>query len=94
MKKSFSPEQKATVALEAIRGAKSAGEIASAHTVHPTQIRTWKEHLLEHASTLFADKRTKDGKTQERLVDDLYKIIGQRDVELEWLKKSLQHFDP
>ena len=94
MKKSFSPQQKATVAFEAIRGSKSASEIASTHTVHPTQIRTWKEHPLAYASTLFTDKRTKDGKTQERLIDDLYKTIGQRDMELEWLKKSLQRFDP
>jgi len=94
MKKSFSAEYKVKVAIEAIRGVKSVSEIASAYQVHPTQIGFWKRQLLERAPSLFADQRTAAGKTQERLIAELYQTIGQRDIELAWLKKSLATVDP
>lgn len=90
MKKSFSPQHKATVALEAIGGEKSIAEISSLYEVHSTQIKQWKQALRENAAQLFTDKRTKEGKTQERLTDELYRIIGRREAELAWLKKKLQ----
>jgi putative transposase len=87
MKKQFSAEYKVKVAIEAIRGMKSTSEIASAYGVHPTQIGLWKKQLIEGAPALFTDKRAKDGKTPERMIDELYKVIGKRDVEIEWMKK-------
>lgn len=93
MKKEFSAEYKAKVALEAIRGMKSVSEIASAYQVHPTQIGFWKKQVLENLSALFTDKRTRQGKTQERLIDELYKKIGKREIEIEWMKKNLQFMD-
>ena len=38
MKKSFTPQVKATVALEAIKGELTIPQIASRYEVHPTQI--------------------------------------------------------
>ena len=93
MKKSFSPEYKAKVALEAIKGIKPTGQIAGVYGVHPTQIGFWKHRLAEGAPALFADQRAKDGKTSERLIEELYKVIGQRDVEIEWMKKNLRLLD-
>lgn len=93
MKKEFSAEYKVKVAVEALKGMKSMSEIASTYNVHPTQIGFWKHQLIERAPTLFTDKRTKDGKTSERLIDELYKLIGQRDIEIEWMKKNLQLMD-
>jgi putative transposase len=93
MKKQFSAEYKVKVAIEAIRGMKSTSEIASAYGVHPTQIGLWKKQLIEGAPALFTDKRAKDGKTPERMIDELYKVIGKRDVEIEWMKKNLQVVD-
>ena len=94
MKKTFSADDKVKVALEAIRGVRSPSEIASAYGVHPTQIGFWKRQLIERAPALFTYRRTKDGQTQERLIAELYQTIGQRDMELAWLKKSLAAFDP
>lgn len=93
MKKEFSAEFKVKVAIEALKGIKSMSEIASTYEVHPTQIGFWKRQLMERAPTLFTDKRAKDGKTPERIMDELYKVIGQRDVEIEWMKKNLQLMD-
>ena len=93
MKKSFSPEYKVKVAMEAMKGIKSTSEIASAYGVHPTQIGFWKRQLIDNAPALFMDKRAKDGKSQDRIIEELYKVIGKRDVELEWMKKNLQLMD-
>lgn len=90
MKKVFTPQQKAAVALEAIKGDRTVNQIASAYEVHPSQIQSWKKIVQENLSTLFADKRRKEGKPEQDLIDELYRTIGQRDIELGWLKKKFQ----
>jgi transposase len=90
MKKVFTPQQKATVALEAIKGDRTVNQIASAYEVHPSQIQSWKKIVQENLTTLFTDKRRKEGKPEQELIDELYRTIGQRDIELGWLKKKFQ----
>ena len=89
MKKVFTSQQKAAVALAAIKGDKTLSQIASAYEVHPTQVQQWKKLLLENISAVFTDKRAKEGKSERELIDELYRTIGQRDIELGWLKKKL-----
>ena len=43
----FSVKFKATVALEALRGDRTAQEIAAKHKVHPTQVTAWKRQAVE-----------------------------------------------
>ena len=93
MKKVFTPQQKAAVALEAIKGDRTVNQIASAYEVHPSQIQSWKKIVQENLSVLFTDKRRKEGKPEQELIDELYRTIGQRDIELGWLKKKFQ-FEP
>lgn len=93
MRKIFSPAKKVAVVLDCLKGQKTINEISSEHEVHPTQIHEWKTQVLETLPSLFTDKRTKDGRTDERLISELYQIIGQRETELAWLKKKL-HLDP
>ena len=90
MKKVFTPQQKAAVALEAIKGDKTISQIASIHEVHPTQVQQWKKIVSKNIFSLFSDKRRKEGKSEQQLIDELHRLIGQRDVELAWLKKKLQ----
>jgi transposase-like protein len=89
MKKVFTPKQRAHVALEALKGQKSISELASEYEVHPIQIGIWKKALIENAEQLFSDKRRNEARSQQELIDRLYKTIGQRDIELDWLKKKL-----
>ena len=44
--KKFSPEFKAKVAVEALKGHKTTNELASEFEVHPTQINRWKKQAL------------------------------------------------
>jgi transposase-like protein len=78
---------KAKVALEAIRGERSAGELASLYQVHPSQIAAWKKRALEGMADLFADGRCKGAQNDEALRGQLYQQIGQMKVELDFLKK-------
>ena len=90
MKKIFSPKQKATVALEAIKGIKTTNQLSSHYEIHPTQVGLWKKALMENAERVFSDKRKNETKDRDELIERLYTTIGQRDIELEWLKKKLR----
>ena len=89
MKKIFTPWQKAAVALEALKGMKTSNQLAGAYEAHPIQIGMWKKRLLENAHMVFSNEKKQADKNQQELIDRLYKVIGQRDVEVEWLKKKL-----
>jgi transposase-like protein len=72
-------------------------QISSDFQVHPTQIGLWKKQAIDNLPELFKDKRKKekeDSAGRQAELDNLYKIIGQRDAELDWLKKKLQIFKP
>lgn len=47
-RRSFSAKFKASVALEALRGDRTAQEIAAEYKVHPTQVTTWKRQAIDH----------------------------------------------
>ena len=90
MRKQFTPSQKATVALEALSVSTTINEVASKHEIHPTQVKQWRSELKEGAVGLFADKRRKDGARLDMQVqiDELHRVIGKREAELEWLTKK------
>ena len=87
--KKLSPKQKAFVALAALKGEKIS-KLASDYQIHPNQIGKWKKQAEEEMEKLFADKRKKENHSHERTIEELYKIIGQREVEISWLKKKFK----
>lgn len=89
MRKHYDKEFKAKVALEAVRGEKTIQEIATAYAVHPNLVSLWKRQLLESAGKLF-EKEGKDKAAEEaeRKQDQLFRQIGQLQVENEFLKKK------
>jgi len=89
IRKQFSNEFKAKVAMEAIKGLKTMSELASEYGVHPTQISSWRSQLKDHAAEVFGNPHGKSTSEQKELIDQLYKNIGKMQVENEWLKKKL-----
>lgn len=95
-KRTHSAAFKAKVALEALSQLGTISEIASKYQVHPTQVTRWKKHLKENLPTVFSDADRHNGevKERERLVEELYRQIGQQKVELDWLKKKSEQLSP
>ena len=91
MRKRYDKEFKAKVSVEALKGEKTLQELAIIYSVHPNMIALWKKQLTENASTLF-EKEGKDKATEEaeRQKDELFKQIGQLQVENEFLKKKFK----
>jgi transposase len=88
MRKSFSPEFMAKVALAAIKEQSTIAELSSKYEVHRTQIGNWRKQAIEGVGEAFKGKRAKAGKENEKLVDELYCQIGKLKMENEWLKKK------
>ena len=88
MKKSFSSEFMAKVALAAIKEEATIAELSSKYEVHRTQIGNWRKQAMEGVVEIFKGKRDKSRKDNEKLVEELYCQIGQLKVENEWLKKK------
>ena len=88
MRKQYSSEFKARVALEAVKGEHTLSELSQKYEVHPNMIAKWKSQFLEEVPQIFLDKRRKENKSQEVNVDDLYKQIGKLQVERDFLRKK------
>jgi transposase len=86
-RKQYSPQFKAKVALEAVRGEKTISELVSQYEVHATMINNWKRQLLEEASSLFekGSIANKANESQQAQIDELYRQIGQLKVERDFL---------
>jgi len=85
-RRQHSPQLKAKVALEALKGIETAQQLAARFEIHPSPISTWKRQLLEGASDLFVrGQKPKDNAAHE---SELYEQIGHLKMENEWLKKS------
>jgi putative transposase len=89
VRKQFSKEFKAKVALEALKGLKTTAEISGEYGAHPTQIAQWKKELQEGVAGIFERGKSAREKENEKLVDRLYRQIGQLQMDCDWLKKKL-----
>ena len=54
-RRNHSPAFKAKVAIAAIKGEKTLGELAQQFDVHPNQITQWRGQLLEGATAVLGD---------------------------------------
>lgn len=87
-RKHHSPQFKAKVALEALKGIETTQTLAARFGIHPTQISHWKRQLLDGAADVFSNGK------QKTLDDDreaqLYEQIGRLKMENEYLKKKAE----
>jgi transposase len=85
-----SPKFKAQVALEAIRGEKTIAEIAAHHEVHPTQVTSWKNEVLEKLAGIFGGESC--GRDEKERIRELHAKIGELTVERDFLEGALGKF--
>ena len=89
IKRQHSVSLKAKVALELLRGIESQSAICSRYSIHPTQARKWKAQFLAGMENLFGENgKNYEIREKDKLIEELYKQVGQLKVELDWLKKK------
>jgi transposase len=81
---------KARVALEAVKGERTAAELATAYGVHPTMIHQWKKALLEGAADIFERGPKKTAEMDEAAVRELHAKIGELAVANDFLSRKLK----
>jgi transposase len=86
-RKAHSPEFKAKVAIEAIKGESSLSELSSRFGVHVNQISKWKKEALEGMSDIFSLKSVKKEDTHEKQIQMLHAKIGQLTIERDFLER-------
>ena len=79
---------KARVALEALKGARTAAELATAYGVHP--YHQWKKALLDGAVDIFERGSKKAAEIDESAVRALHAKIGELAVANDFLSRKLK----
>jgi len=82
---------KTKVVLEALQERETIQEIGKKYEIHPNQISTWKTtwktRFLSKASNVFEKGIAKNDDEKEKA--DLFKQVGQLQMEVDFLKKVL-----
>ena len=77
--RNHSPEFKARVALEALKGVKTVQQIAAENHLHPVQVTQWNGQVAEEAASLF-ERGTRRGAQEaaaEQEKERLERKVGQ-----------------
>jgi len=100
-KKSYTPEFKMAVALEAIRGEKTLSQVASEHGVSPSLACEWRDQLVGSAGDVFGKtqqdrERKRSEEAAQRRYDEALRKIGQLTVERDFLQRFCDRngYDP
>ena len=90
-RRKFTSKFKAQVAIEALKERERLTELGKRYELHPNQISAWKSKFLEHADHAFGGPFAAPGVEQlEQERDQLYRKIGELEMDREFLKKSLK----
>ena len=91
-RRSYSPTEKAKIALEAIRGDLTLAQISSKYSVHSTQVNKWKKQVVMQLPEAFLNKAKHLQADHEVELKTLYEQIGRLKIENEFLKKKCDLF--
>ena len=87
-RRTFTPEFKAKVVLEALTRKSSEAELCRRHNLSEEQLSTWKRQLLENAASLFESRGKSSKETRERIAE-LEQLVGRMSVAMDIQKKAL-----
>ena len=88
-RKRYTADFKAKVALDALRGELTTGQLSAKHGIHQTMVSEWKRQAMEGLTAVFSGKATAQerAKAAEADVEKLHAKIGQLVVERDFLAK-------
>lgn len=89
IKRQHTPEFKTTVVLELLKENDTLAKISNKYGIHPTQARRWREIAVEYLKNIFTGKPP-DAIVAEKdkQISELTNLIGQKEIELDWVKKK------
>ena len=90
IRRRFTADFKARVALEALRGDRTVQEIAAKHKVHPNQVSTWKRQAIDGLGEVFSNGVDRARRDHESDIRDLHAKIGELMVERDFLARGLE----
>ena len=86
-RKNYSAGFKTKIVLEALQERETIQEIGKKYEIHPNQVSTWKGQFLSNAGSVFEKGASKTDDEKEK--GELYKKVGQLQIENDFLKKVL-----
>lgn len=89
-RRKFSKEFK-IAAVRRLQGGQSAAEVARALEVHPTDLYRWRRELDDQGERAFQGVGKK--LVEQDRVAELERKIGQQTLEIDFLKRALQHVE-
>jgi transposase-like protein len=89
-RRKFTKEFKQT-AVRRLNGGQSFAEVARALEVHPSDLHRWRRELQEHGERAFSGVGKK--RAEEGRVAELERKVGQQTMEIDFLKRALQHVE-
>ena len=90
IRRRFTTDFKARVALEALRGDRTVQEIAAKHKVHPNQVSTWKRQAIDGLGEVFSNGVDRARSDHEAEVRELHAKIGELTVVNDFLARGLK----
>ena len=87
-RRNFTPEFKAKVVLEALRGETSQAELCQRHNISEEQLSKWKQQFVENVASLF-ESRDKPSKDEMERIAELEQLVGRLSVAMDIQKKAL-----
>jgi transposase-like protein len=90
LRRKFSKDFK-EAAVRRLNSGQSMSEVARALEVHPADIHRWRRELQEHGERAFLGSGHR--REEERKVDELERKVGRQALEIDFLKRALQHVE-
>ena len=88
-RRNHTPAFKSKVALAAVRGEQTLGELAQHFDVHANQIKQWRDQLLEGAAGVFGSSTKSSPPVPNIDVKTLHAKIGELALENDFLETAL-----
>ena len=91
-RRTFTPEFKTEVVLEALTRESSQAELCRRHNLSEDQLSKWKQQFLENAVCVFTSTDKQSSEDAERIAH-LERLVGRMAVAMDIQKKALTFLD-